>query len=73
MGSAEKSSLQSRASSPFVFGFALRDARLRFTAVFEGISQSLIHSCFWWYLPEPCFYFGFEVAGIQAGAGILIE
>jgi len=37
MGSAEISSLQSSASSPFVFGFALRDARLRFAAVFGGI------------------------------------
>src|SRR5437762_7765275 len=42
MGSAEISSLQSSASSPLVFGFALRDARLRFAAVFEGIPLSLI-------------------------------
>src|SRR3989442_11090712 len=40
MGSAEISSLQSSASSPLVFGFALRDAR--FAAVFEGIPLSLI-------------------------------
>src|SRR5207245_1028734 len=37
MGSAEISSLQASASSPLVFGFALRDARLRFAAVFGGI------------------------------------
>src|ERR1700758_596347 len=41
MGSAEISSLQSSASRPFVFGLALRDARLRFAAAFEGIRLSL--------------------------------
>ena len=48
-GSAEISSLQSSASSPLVFGFALRDARLRFVAVFGGI-----HVFYAPHRPPPC-------------------
>src|SRR6516162_3784560 len=38
IGSAEVSSLQSRASRPVVFGVALRDARFRLPATFGGIA-----------------------------------